>query len=203
MRRVLFFVDGFNLYYALDDNPLYHCYKWLDLSQLMRCYVTKKDQIVDILYFTTYVTWSPGKMQRHMTLVRALQMRGVKVIFGEFRRRDRQCPACGTTYATFEEKQTDVNIAIQLLEGAISDRFDTAILVSGDSDLIPSVNAVKSTFPAKHVGVVIPIGRRAEELKTVCDFHMRMKEKHLRVSQFPDEIDVGDDEKLRRPASWR
>jgi len=101
------------------------------------------------------------------------------------------------------KKLTDVNIAIQLFEAAIKDRFDTAMIVSGDSDLIPSIEAVKSAFPAKRIGVVIPIGRRAEALKNSCDFHIKMKEKHLRTSQFPEEIDLGDDKKLVRPSSWR
>lgn len=125
------------------------------------------------------------------------------MIFGKFKHRDRRCPNCGKTYRTFEEKQTDVNIALHLFETALEDRFDTAIIVSGDSDLLPSIEAVKSSFPAKRVGVVIPIGRHAEELKHRCDFHIRMKEKHLRDSEFPDEIELGDDQKLGRPPSWR
>ena len=202
MSRVMFLFDGFNLYHALQQNPATHKYKGLDLSRLASCYVTKKDQITDILYFTAYATWNPDKVKRHRTYVRALQTRDVRVIFGKFRQRDRQCPKCGETYRTFEEKETDVNIAIQLFEAAIKDQFDTAVIVSGDSDLIPSIEAVKSTFPAKRIGVVIPMGRRAEALKNSCDLHIKMKEKHLRTSQFPDEIDLGDDEKLVRPA-WR
>jgi uncharacterized LabA/DUF88 family protein len=203
MNRVLFFFDGFNLYHALHQHRAYHKYKWLDLSKLASCYVTQKDQIVEVLYFTAYVPWNPEKVNRHQTYVRALHTRQVKVIFGKFKPRDRRCPNCGKTYRTFEEKQTDVNIALQLFEAALQDRFDTAILVSGDSDLLPSIEAVKSSFPAKRVGVVIPIGRHAEELKHLCDFHIRMKEKHLRDSQFPDEIELGAGQRVVRPPSWR
>lgn len=203
MNRVIFLFDGFNLYHALQQHPAYHRYHWVDLSKLASCYVTKKDQIVDLLYFTAYVTWNPQKLTRQQTFVRALQTRQVTVIFGKFKHRDRRCPNCGKPYRTFEEKQTDVNMAIQLFEAALEDRFDTAILVSGDSDLVPSIQAVKSSFPAKRVGVVIPIGRHAEELKQLCDFHIRMKEKHLRDSQLPDELELGEDHTLVRPPSWR
>ncbi|MDP2944811.1 MAG: hypothetical protein Q8N86_00415, partial [Atribacterota bacterium] len=62
----------------------------------------------------------------------------------------------------------------------MQDKFDKAYIISGDSDLIPSVEAVKALFPHKQIGVIIPIGRRAELLKLKCDFHMKIKEKHLR-----------------------
>ena len=64
---------------------------------------------------------------------------------------------------TFEEKRTDVNIAIHLFQNAVMDAYDKAVLVSGD--IIPAVQAVQKTFPQKNLSVVIPIGRRAEELK--------------------------------------
>lgn len=101
----------------------------------------------------------------------------------------------------FEEKQTDVNIAIKLFQTAIADLYDTALIVSGDSDLIPAIEAVKQTFPDKRVTVVIPIGRRAEALKHAAHAHMKMKVKHLATSQFEDRIQKGD-LILTRPISW-
>jgi len=95
-----------------------------------------------------------------------------------------------------------VNVALSLFELAIEDHYDTAIIISGDSDLIPSIQAVKTTFPAKQVGVVIPIGRRAELLKQICDFHIKMKEKHLKTSLFEEEIDLGNNKKLICPSEW-
>ena len=35
----------------------------------------------------------------------------------------------------YEEKETDVNIAIAMIKDAAQDVYDTAILVSGDTDL--------------------------------------------------------------------
>lgn len=203
MNRVSFFIDGFNLYHALDATPAYHQYKWLDFNKLVKCYLTKKDELTDIFYFTAYITWDPPKLNRHKLFVQALRTRNVQIIFGKFKRRDKFCTLCKKTYSTFEEKQTDVNIAISLFKNAMENKFDTAIIISGDSDLIPSIEAIKSTFPAKQIGVVIPIGRKSESLKNVCDFHMKMKEKHLKTSLLPDEIDLGSGVKLVRPASWQ
>ena len=107
-------------------------------------------------------------------------------------------------FNVYHALQKDVNIAIALFNAALRDDFDTAILVTGDSDLIPAVEAVKVAFPAKQIGLVIPIGRSAEELKNACDFHIKLKEKHLRTCQFPDEIvlDPIKNITLKRPPSW-
>ena len=202
MNRIAFFIDGFNLFHALDNNPLYHKYKWLDLTKLSNCFVTKKDKTENIYYFTALATWSQSKMKKHKKYIKVLELNNVNVIYGEFRKKDKFCPLCKRTYKTFEEKQTDVNIAIQLFELAIKDKYDTAIIVSGDSDLIPSIQAVKTTFPNKSIGIVIPIGRRAELLKQTCDFHIKMKVKHLRSSLFEKEIDIGNNKKLICPPDW-
>ena len=155
------------------------------------------------MYFTTYTTWDQVKLAKHQIYVKVLQSVGVEVVFGAFRYADKTCRICYKQYKTFEEKQTDVNIAIKLFQTAVQDLWDTAIIVSGDSDLIPAIQAVKSTFPAKRMGLVIPIGRRAEELKQAVDFHMKLKEKHLATSQFEDEITIDSGIKLSRPITWK
>lgn len=204
MNRTAFFVDGFNLYHSIDSNPSYYKYKWLNLDKLAHCFVTSHYKVEKVFYFTTYATWDQVKLVKHQTYVKALQFVGIEVVFGAFRYADKTCRICHKQYKIFEEKQTDVNIAIKLFQTAVQDlwdTWDTAIIVSGDSDLIPAIQAVKSTFPAKRIGLVIPIGRRAEELKQVVDFHMKLKEKHLATSQFEDEITIDGGVKLTRPSA--
>lgn len=205
MNRVSFFIDGFNVFHSLDNEKSYHIYKWLDYSALAKCFITSKDTIADIYYFTAYADWNQNKKARHQLLIRALTLQGVKIVFGKFKLRDKKCRICHKIYQTHEEKQTDVNISIKLFQCAYDDTFDTGILVTGDSDIIPSIKAVKESFPAKQIGVVIPIGLSAEEIKNACDFHMKIKEKHLRTSQFPDSIviDAAKNITLNRPANWK
>jgi uncharacterized LabA/DUF88 family protein len=203
MRRVIFFIDGFNLYHALDHNPNFHKYKWLNLSKLAKCYVKRKDKIVDIYYFTALATWSQSKVKKHKTYIKALELEGVKVVYGKFKKRDKKCQVCKRNYRTYEEKETDVNIATKLFQLAIEGRYDIAIIITGDSDLLPAIDGLRATFPGKEIGVVIPIGRRAEDLKASCDFHMKMKEKHLRSSLFPETINFGTGQKISCPPTWK
>ena len=54
-----------------------------------------------------------------------------------------------------KEKETDVHIAVALVTDAALDRFDRAILVTGDRDQRPTVRAAAAEFKKK-VDVWIP-----------------------------------------------
>jgi len=202
LARIVFFIDGFNLYHSLASKPEYRKYKWINLARLCQNLTKKSDTIENIYYFTALAEWDQQKVSKHKRLIRALEIEKVKVVYGKFKMRDKRCFKCKETYKIPEEKQTDVNIAITLLTEAMKDTYDTAIIISGDSDLIPSIKAVKATFPGKTIGVAIPIGRNAQELINNTDFHIRIKEMHLKTSLFPYEIEV-DGSKIICPMEWR
>jgi uncharacterized LabA/DUF88 family protein len=202
LARIAVYVDGFNVYHALQEVRAFHKYKWLDYSALARCYVGAQDTIAQVYLFTALATWDQAKVARHQVYLRVLQKRGIRVIFGKFKRKDKICRLCHRPYQTFEEKLTDVNIAIHLYRGAHLDEYDRAILISADTDIIPAIREVRQLFPTKQVGVVIPIGRYGMEMKQECDFHFQMKERQLARSQLPDEIDDPILGKVRRPATW-
>jgi len=199
MNKTVILIDGYNVYHALDQQPEWHKYKWLDFVKLVSLFLSTNDVISGVYYFTALATWLPDKMTRHKILIKALELRGATIVYGNFKGKDRYCPNCKTWY---EEKRTDVNIAIHLYRLAIEDIFDTAMIVSADSDLVPAIQAFKRTFPAKRVGVLFPFGRSSFELKNECDFHRKIKRNHLNQSIFPDEIDLGNGQKLVRPTTW-
>ena len=80
MARIAAFIDGFNLFHALDSNPDFHKYKWLNLAKLIRCFAYPQDETKAIYYFTAYATWSPDKVKRHTAYVRALELESVKPV---------------------------------------------------------------------------------------------------------------------------
>lgn len=209
MAKVAFFIDGFNLYHALDffeggPNPFrYRKYKWLSLLKLVSCYITKKDTISEILYFTTLAKWDPAKVARHRLYIKAQEAEGIQVVYGEFKRKRRRCSLCNKTFWTREEKQTDVNIAIKLFQFAVEGKYDKAIIISGDTDLIPATKAVRASYPGKEIGVVIPIGRASEDFKKQTDFHYKMKEIHLSSSRYPNTITLKDGTTINCPPTWR
>ena len=111
---------------------------------------------------------------------------------------------CKQSFAVNEEKQTDINIAVAMVEFA--DKYDKLILMTADSDQVPALKLVKKLHPAKTLAILPPIGRVAKELSQVCDEHFTMTEQHLIDCQLPNPIPIIKDgvqrSVLRKPASW-
>ncbi len=192
MNRTVFFIDGFNLYHSLlDPHSGRSQYKWLNLRKLAEQYLLSKDILTDILYFSALPTWNAEKRNNHEAYLHALESENIQIILGKFKKVTRNCLlTCNlgrnNSFETFEEKETDVNIAIHLLEYGLTDRFDKAIIVSGDSDLIPPIKRVKELSPHKIIGCVIP--KQGHDLGNHCDQRVRLKESILKNSLFPREI---------------
>jgi uncharacterized LabA/DUF88 family protein len=163
----------------------------------------KQDTISGIYYFSAYATWKPHSMKRHRMLVDALKSRGVKVVMGKFKEKDRYCKKCGASFKAKEEKQTDVNIAVYLFKEALANSYDTAIIMTNDTDLVPAIEGLKSVYPWKRVGVLFPIDRWAKELKDVSDFWRVVERKDLSKSQFPEQVLLPSDIIFTRPKSWK
>ena len=97
---------------------------------------------------------------------------------------------------------TDVNIAVRLLSDAMDDAFDTAMIVSADSDLVPPVEAVRARFPAKRIIIASPPARHSAKLAAAANVCFTIGRKKLQDSQLPDTITKPDGFVLARPASW-
>ena len=154
MNRSIVYIDGLNLYYgAVKDTP----WKWLNIERYFRL-LRNSDDIQIIKYFTAKVTYS----QDQATYLAAIATTGVQTIFGSFKFRTIPCRVKGCCYIGNrhfkypEEKKTDVNIAIHMLNDAHEDKYDTAVLVSGDSDLVPAMEMVKLKFPKKKIICYVP-----------------------------------------------
>lgn len=186
-KRTHAFIDGFNLYHAImgrDKNSVRALskYRWLNLNALVSRYLDKDDVLESVQYFTAYTNWDSQKIGRHKTYVRALKSVGVQVVLGKFYEVEKRCRICGADYFTWEEKQSDVNLATQVVHRASS--YEKAIIITGDSDICPAIRTVKETYPAKQLVVIIPPGRPAEELKQTADAHHSITEEGLKNSQF-------------------
>lgn len=135
-KSVSVYVDGFNLYHALDDLGEDHL-KWLDLFALGKTLLREdgSEVLTTVKYFSAYAKWREDSYRRHQRYVGALQAHDVTVILGRFKEKQMRCRACGRQYKAHEEKETDVNIGAHLMADALQSRFDRAIVVSADTDL--------------------------------------------------------------------
>jgi uncharacterized LabA/DUF88 family protein len=206
----MFFVDGFNLYHSLDGNPLFRKYKWLDLHKLALHFSKPPyEYLQGVKYFTAYASWRPAiTVSRHKAYVKALQTVGVEVVLGRFQEKQRTCRApngCGQKFTVHEEKLTDVNIAVSIVEACITNRCDILYLVSGDNDLVPALKTAKRLCASVEITVVLPINARAKTLTTICHQSgytiAKIREPYLAASQFPDQRLIGG-KPYTRPPTW-
>jgi uncharacterized LabA/DUF88 family protein len=98
---------------------------------------------------------------------------------------------------------TDVNIAVQLLADAFDNRFDTALILSGDSDLTTPVHRVRGRLPQKRVVIAFPPGRYSDQLKRAANGYFTIGEDKLRQNQLPDPVAAAGGFAIHRPARWR
>lgn len=206
ITRVIAYVDGFNLYFGLRSKG-WRKYYWLDLERLSRRLLKPKQQLQSVHYFTSRIRYqavNQKAMRRQINYLDALDtLDPLRLHFGHYLKKRRQCRNCNATWMDFEEKMTDVNIATQMLADAFDDEFDTALLLSADSDLTTPVRFVLNRFPKKRIVVAQPPGRRSIELKNVATAYFTLGEANLRQSQLPDVVARADGFLLRRPESWQ
>lgn len=201
MARVAVYVDGFNVYHAIDRHcPQYH---WLDYHQLAQCFTPPADTLVSVVYFSAYAKWKIGGWKRHQDYVRALDAVGVEAVLGHFKATSPRCPLCKQTYLTHEEKRTDVNIALRVVRDAILDVYDRALILSADGDLEPVWPTLKALHLEKRVGIVLPIGTQHTTLERAADFTLHLREAHLRQSQFPDVVVACDGTRIPKADEYR
>ena len=88
------------------------------------------------------------KVKRQSTYPDALQTRAdLSIFYGRYQLNPFTCRSCGHVHNVPNETMTDVNIAVELMQDAFHNNFDTALLVSADSDLVGPVVAVQKSFP--------------------------------------------------------
>jgi uncharacterized LabA/DUF88 family protein len=193
MIRVACYIDGFNIYHALDDmnratRGKLNYLKWLNLKKLMGVFIDANvHTISSIKYFSAYATWLPGPYARHQLYVQALQNSGIEVILGQFKEKDKYCPICKTTHKGHEEKESDVNLACHLVSDAYRDAFDQAFIVTRDSDLSSPIRFVREHFPQKKVKIIAPPQRgHSKELWALANTRASIQQVHLERCLLPE-----------------
>lgn len=136
VERVAVFIDGSNLYRNLKSN---NCSSMkFNFLKLIKSFV-KNRKLVASNY---YIGQIKDKKDNHKThklyqlqqvLFEKLRAFGIQIITGHIQK-------IGNVY---NEKGVDVKIAVDLVAGCYENKFDTAILVSSDTDLIPAIKKVR------------------------------------------------------------
>ncbi len=211
MNRITFLIDGFNIYHSilqLKRNTGY-CTKWLDLDSLCRSYLPlfgKNASIQSIYYFSAIPFYlssqNPSKIKRHNTYLSCLESTGVKIILGRFKAKDVFCDRCRNMILKHEEKETDVSIAITLMEIFLKNICDKAVIMSGDTDLSPVIRKGQSLFSEKKIIFAFPYARKNKELSKLAPGSFSIGKKQYIRHQFPNPYILDNGTKIFKPKSW-
>jgi uncharacterized LabA/DUF88 family protein len=228
--RTAIYVDGFNLYHsALEARPQY---RWLDLHALALNALGEGHEIVRIRYFTARIKGEDGDHdgpQRQDAYTRALGCAcpNLTVHWGRFVQREKwkrivdppaRCLSPAPTKVLTwhrEEKRSDVNLAVHLLNDAWRNEYECAVLLSDDSDLAEPLSIVREM--GKRVILLTPIHLRergertpnsdvrvpARDLLKHAHAYRHISVSHLAASQMPAIVrNHRNGRCYRRPATW-
>jgi len=138
-ERVLVVFDGSNFYHILKHgkvdikNTLKYQYRKLSEN------LADDREIVAIKYYigvarfdSKFAIKSQKIVSSQQKLFAELQKQKIALVRGYMLKND----------GVFHEKGVDVRIAVDMVVGAYEDTFDTVILISSDTDLIPAIESV-------------------------------------------------------------
>ena len=189
MKKTSFYIDGFNLYHAIDELGNEKL-KWLNLNELAKTIIRRDEEIDSVNYFTSQMVWMKKKVQRHKEYLNALESVKVTCIISRFQTSRKYCKT-NQTYCKFhEEKQTDVAFATKVITDAINKSIDRVVLITADSDQIPTIEVLRSLKPDLEVSIYTPPDRlnSARELNKHAHNFDEIKSGRLEKCLFPRNI---------------
>lgn len=214
--RTIIYIDGFNLYYrAVRGTP----YKWLDLKKACQQLLKPEHQILAIKYYTAPVSGKrdPGQPIRQQTFLRALgAMTPELVVYqGHFLTHEVSAPLAHPVpgqpplvkVLKTEEKGSDVNLAVHLVNDSWLNAYDSAVILSNDSDLAEAMRLVRLHHPTKKIGLIFPRQARgvarfahpSRELTQHAHFVKHLGPNVLAACQLPSPIPGTT---ITKPAVW-
>ena len=212
-ERIAVYVDGFNLYHAIDNLDKPHL-KWLNICKLAQLLIKPKTQtLTAIRYFSALGNHFSGtnkvhRLVRHREYIKALQAKGVDVHLGNFAKRDMHYGDGNGRYRAkwrrYEEKQTDVGIAVHLINDAHKNVFDRALIVSLDTDMLPAFRIMQTEFPAIPIVCVAPPNRaHHREIQNLGIEVANIKESQLEKALLGARVIANGRCVAKRPSAYR
>ena len=115
-----------------------------------------------------------------------------------------ECFNCHNIINTYEEKESDVNLATQIVADAFKDNCDIVILVSADSDMIPAIELAREA--GKKVLIYFPPNHSSSNLRLLAGMRptrLERYEKRFKNALLPDKIILSNGFELTIPEKWR
>ncbi len=184
MKRVIAYIDGYNLYYGLlKGTP----YKWLDLVAFVKWFLRPDQKVVGIKYFTAPIKTYPhdaDAVDRQKVYLQALSaMPLITIVQGFYAKNktlapvvEHRCRTCDVVINGYvpvvklEEKRSDVNFSVAVMLDAFQNMADSFFLFTGDTDQVGTIEAVRDKL-GKRVCVFNPHESFSVNLKMTASYY--------------------------------
>ncbi|PIZ48960.1 hypothetical protein COY29_02730 [Candidatus Woesebacteria bacterium CG_4_10_14_0_2_um_filter_39_14] len=138
-ERIIVLLDGSNFYHRLKDREL-NFKNLLEFNyKEFAKWLAEKRKIVACIYYVGLVRKEAGNPKseklasNQQRLFAYLKNQSWEIKTGYMMKHDKD----------YKEKGVDVKLAVDILDFAYQDKYDTAIIVSSDTDLIPAISRVR------------------------------------------------------------
>jgi len=138
-EKVAVYIDGSNFYKYLKDEEINFPKRVkFDFNAFVKFLVGDRECISKRYYTGVFRNIDGSKKSKELVrgqqkFLSSIENDGFIVKRGRIMR----------TGSDYKEKGTDVKIATDLITGSVDNRYNTAILVSSDTDLIPAIKYIK------------------------------------------------------------
>lgn len=213
-KRVTFYIDGFNFYFGLKRtkkiDPSWDGLYWIDIVKLCESFIGENQTLEKVVYFTASPL-SPQKNSRQSAFLNAnklLNGNRFEIIKGKYIDKQYVCPNCNFAISRPEEKKTDVNISLRMVEDCVIGATDIVALVSADSDLVPPIEFIQKRFPNIGIRAYFPPSNYSNDIRDNLIHHrtkpvlMIRNLRRFKSAIMPDVVEK-DGKRYTIPEKWK
>jgi uncharacterized LabA/DUF88 family protein len=210
--KVIFYFDGFNFYNGFKSytksNSKWKDYFWIDFIKLCSQFIFKHDgQILHKVKYFTAPPQNTKKRSKQNALFAANKiLNGDKfeTINGHYTNKTINCQAtCKESFTMPEEKCTDINLALHIIEDCMNKEVDHVVLITADSDQSSTIKFIKKNFPDIKIKLYFPPDRESHHLASLIKpVHLSNHETKFKNAMMPIQVTNGI-KKYTRPENWK
>lgn len=180
------------------------------MVKLCESFIGENQTLEKVIYFTA----SPLNSQKNsrqsafLNANRLLNPDKFEVVRGKYMDKQIICPYCNGSISRPEEKKTDVNISIRMIEDCLNKKTDVVALVSADSDLIPPLDMIRRNFRLVKIKVYFPPSNGSHDLRDKMlelrskPVYMLRNKRRFADAVMPDVVQENE-KKYEIPEKWK
>lgn len=203
-QKVIFYIDGFNFYFGLKSKK-WKKYYWLDMVKFCESFLKPHQELVQVNYFSA-IQKNNSKADRQDKFFVANKLNPkFKLHLGKYLQKNFTCKSCKSSFPLYEEKETDVRIAVEMIKDAVKNNCDISILISADSDLIPPIEFMRELKSSHKIWTYFPPKRFSYDLKNLTDRFVLLDRHQDRFEKsiLNEKIKLESGYILEKPKHWK